>query len=83
MILSWRLPTLVCSLAGIFAAGAEAKPRPDAAPEIVRTAAGITEVGTLGQVPYRIDVPAAWNHALVVYFHGYSESSYTYRPVGR
>ena len=48
-------------------------------PEITRTAAGTTEIGTLATVPYRIDVPAAWNHSLVVYFHGYAEGPFTYR----
>ena len=55
---------------------------PDRTPDIVRTAAGTTEVGTLAGVPYRIDIPTAWNHALVVYYHGYSEGPYTYRATG-
>ena len=48
-------------------------------PEILHTAAGTTEIGALATVPYRIDVPAAWNHSLVVYFHGYAEGPFTYR----
>ncbi len=48
-------------------------------PEVTHTAAGTTEIGTLRAVPYRIDVPAAWNHSLVVYFHGYAEGPFTYR----
>lgn len=32
-----------------------------------------TEIGTLQGASYRIDVPATWNHKLVVYFHGYSD----------
>jgi hypothetical protein len=51
----------------------------DPAPEILRTSAGLTEIGTLSSVPYRIDIPAAWNHKLIVYFHGYAEAPYTYR----
>ncbi|MDP9038649.1 MAG: alpha/beta hydrolase [Acidobacteriota bacterium] len=62
------------------------KPRvktdPDAAPELVRTAKGTVEVGTLGGVPYRIDVPAEWNHSLVVFFHGYSETPTVFRTTG-
>jgi hypothetical protein len=42
----------------------------------------MTEVGTLQAVPYRIDIPANWNHALIVYFHGYSEGLFTYRATG-
>lgn len=30
------------------------------------------ETGTLNGAPYRIDIPAAWNHKLIVYYHGYS-----------
>ena len=80
-----RLATIVLaalSLAGTVSAAAAAKPRPDAAPEIVRTPAGLTEVGTLAQVPYRIDIPTGWNHALVVFYHGYSEGPYVYRARG-
>jgi hypothetical protein len=56
-----------------------AAPAQDPPPEILHTAAGLTEIGTLSAVPYRIDIPAAWNHKLIVYFHGYSETPYTYR----
>jgi hypothetical protein len=55
---------------------------PDGPPVIVRTPAGMTEVGTIAAVPYRIDIPAAWNHGLVVYFHGYAEGPFTYRATG-
>lgn len=54
----------------------------DAPPEVVHTAAGTTEVGTLDDVPYRIDIPTNWNHGLVMYYHGYSETPYTYRLTG-
>jgi len=30
------------------------------------------ETGTLAGAAYRIDIPAKWNHGLVVYFHGYA-----------
>lgn len=35
-------------------------------------AAATVEVGTLDGASYRIDVPAKWNHELIVYYHGYS-----------
>ncbi len=73
---------LVPCLAAPLPASAAAAPRPDTPPEIVRTPTGLTEVGTLDQVPYRIDIPTAWNHSLVVYYHGYSEGPYTYRARG-
>jgi pimeloyl-ACP methyl ester carboxylesterase len=58
---------------------AATKPKADPSPEVVSSARGVTEVGTLGGVAYRIDVPAAWNHSLVVYFHGYGERPVTFR----
>lgn len=65
-----------------FAANAQAlgpgQHRGDPDPEILRTPAGLTEVGTLNQVPYRIDIPARWNHSLVVFFHGYTEGPFSY-----
>lgn len=33
---------------------------------------GFTEVGILDGAAYRIDVPTHWNHALVVFYHGYA-----------
>ena len=65
-------------------AAAQRKVSPELTPEpvIVTSSAGRTEVGTLDGVPYRIDIPANWNHALVVYFHGYSEGPYIYRADG-
>src|SRR5512144_2071127 len=30
------------------------------------------ETGTIAGAAYRIDIPASWNHGLVVYFHGYA-----------
>ncbi len=63
-------------------AATKAKTVPDPAPEIVTTAKGTTEVGTLAGVAYRIDVPASWNHSLVMFFHGYSEGPTVYRVTG-
>jgi pimeloyl-ACP methyl ester carboxylesterase len=38
-----------------------------------KAAAGaVVETGELGGAAYRIDVPKAWNHKLVVYYHGYA-----------
>jgi pimeloyl-ACP methyl ester carboxylesterase len=54
----------------------------DPAPEVVTSARGTTEVGTLGGVAYRIDVPAAWNHSLVMFFHGYAERPTTFKAAG-
>ena len=82
MTLARPLLPLLLLFAAFVPMHASGKPRPDSTPEIVRTAAGLTEVGTLGQVPYRIDVPTAWNHALVVYYHGYSEGPFVYRAHG-
>lgn len=59
-----------------------AKTSSDLPPEVVHTEKGSVEVGTLGGVPYRIDVPADWNHALVVFFHGYTETPTIFRTTG-
>jgi pimeloyl-ACP methyl ester carboxylesterase len=42
-------------------------------PEVLHTPTGATEVGFLDGAAYRIDIPADWNHSLVVYYHGYAE----------
>ena len=73
-----RLPLCLLLLAALLTpaaahGGAGDKNRPDQPPEIVRSTAGTIEIGTLSGTPYRIDIPASWNHGLVVYFHGYAE----------
>lgn len=61
---------------------AQATPTPSAEPEVLKTAAGITEVGVLTNAEYRIDIPSNWNHDLVVFYHGYSERPFRYRLDG-
>ena len=39
-----------------------------------------TEIGTLDGAAYRIDIPARWNHGLVVFYHGYSVTPVTFEP---
>lgn len=58
------------SLTTAHALAAAAKPAPS------RTA---TEVGKLVGVAYRIDIPAKWNHRLIVFYHGYSIDPVSYR----
>ena len=82
---SLPIRTLLCCLTLLMVQAGAAQRHNDSEPEVVHTPAGTTEVGTLHAVAYRIDIPANWNHALVVYFHGYSEGPYTYRisaPLG-
>lgn len=64
---------------GTGQARAQASPTPNSEPEVLTGPAGTTEVGVLGRAEYRIDVPAAWNHSLVVFYHGYSESPFRFR----
>lgn len=71
-----------CAGYAVSRALAQASPTPTGEPEVLRTAAGITEVGVLGRAEYRIDVPAAWNRGLVVFYHGYSESPFRFRLDG-
>jgi pimeloyl-ACP methyl ester carboxylesterase len=40
--------------------------------EVLESPAGTTEVGLLDGAAYRIDIPQHWNHALVVFYHGYA-----------
>ena len=60
-------------------AAADKGPHPDAPPEVLRNANRTVEIGTIEGTPYRIDVPANWNHALIVFFHGYSETPVIFR----
>jgi pimeloyl-ACP methyl ester carboxylesterase len=62
---------LLTSVRGIRAATAPATPTPTHH-EILQSPAGMTEVGLLDGAAYRIDIPAHWNHSLVVYYHGYA-----------
>jgi pimeloyl-ACP methyl ester carboxylesterase len=77
---------ILCGCAALSPARSVAQrkstPTPDPEPVLVTSSAGTTEVGTLSGTQYRIDIPAAWNHSLVVYFHGYSEGVYSYRADG-
>jgi hypothetical protein len=59
---------LPCAVAG----GASTAVQKPVAPEVLQSPAGTTEVGLLDGAPYRIDVPANWNHSLVVFYHGYA-----------
>ncbi len=68
--------------AGVRVAMGQASPTPSGEPEVLRSPAGITEVGVLGRAEYRIDVPANWNRGLVVFYHGYSESTFRFRLDG-
>ncbi len=40
--------------------------------QVLQSPVGITEVGLLSGAAYRIDIPMHWNHALVVFYHGYA-----------
>ena len=40
--------------------------------QLLHSPAGLTEIGILNGVAYRIDIPANWNHAAVVFYHGYA-----------
>jgi hypothetical protein len=82
-----RRRLLCCVAAAVFAAThlrahAQASPTPNGEPEVLK-ANGITiEVGVIGKAEYRIDIPANWNHSLVVFYHGYSESPFRFRLDG-
>lgn len=59
---------------------AQATPPPEnPSPTTHKTDSTTVEVGEIGGVPYRIDIPDKWNHRLVVYYHGYSHSPLHYK----
>ena len=60
------LGTAAALLMAGMATSACAQPAPPAA---IREP--VSETGTAGGAPYRIDVPAPWNGGLVVFYHGY------------
>jgi hypothetical protein len=53
---------------------------PTGTPSILKTAADTVETGILDDAAYRIDMPTNWNHNLVVFYHGYAETQFTYHP---
>ena len=63
-------------LIALCAICASAHAAPSALAPAQRTA---TEIGTRGGAAYRIDIPANWNHGLVVFFHGYAVEPITFR----
>jgi hypothetical protein len=74
-----RLPIAAAASAFAMLMGAATlRAQKSVAPAVLRTPTGVTEVGTLDGAPYRIDVPASWNHSLVVFYHGYALRPYTY-----
>jgi len=70
------------AIALVPALGGATTAKADPAPEVVNSTKGTTEVGTLGGVAYRIDVPVAWNHSLVMFFHGYTEHVPAFKASG-
>lgn len=68
-----RAAAIACALA--FASMAC---RADAAP--ATQAEAVHAIGTLQGASYRIDMPAKWNHKLVVFYHGTSENPVVFSP---
>ena len=59
------LIALLCVASGCSAQESGSVPHATKQPAAVET-------GTLDGAAYRIDIPANWNHGLVIYFHGYA-----------
>ena len=57
--------------------------KPASPPEVLHIPAGTTEVGLLDGATYRIDVPADWNHRLVIYYHGYAQGATSFQIASR
>ena len=47
-----------------------------------RAPGGVQQTGTLDGAAYRIDIPAHWNHKLVVFFHGLADAPVQF-PAGQ
>ncbi len=65
-------PSVAAPRLGSPAVAAKAKNEPAAPP--LPAVAVKTEEGTLRAASFRIDVPESWNHALVLFFHGYQQT---------
>jgi pimeloyl-ACP methyl ester carboxylesterase len=61
----------------IFAAASASRDAAAASPPSTE-AAPIVDVGTLQGASYRIDIPANWNHELIVFYHGYALEPLTF-----
>ena len=92
MLMAARRPTLAAiALPAILLLGSAlpldaAAPPPIPTPshrEVLQSPAGITEVGLLDGAAYRIDIPAHWNHSLVVFYHGYALQPVTFHIAAR
>ena len=52
---------------------------PDADERAATHASTTTQTGALDGAAYRFDIPANWNHQLIVYYHGYSVDPIVFR----
>jgi pimeloyl-ACP methyl ester carboxylesterase len=50
----------------------------DPAASTAAAVAATTDIGTQAGAAYRIDIPANWNHDLIVYYHGYTITPVTF-----
>jgi hypothetical protein len=66
----------------VEAAGTVSVPAPSHR-QVLQSPAGVTEVGLLDGAAYRIDIPAHWNHSLVVFYHGYALQPVTFHIAAR
>lgn len=73
------ITSLWLAASGFAQRNPETEDAPSTPPKILKNAAGTVETGSMGNADYRIDVPANWNHSLVVFYHGYSERPFHYR----
>lgn len=59
------------SLIALLCVACDCSAQASGSPHASANAASV-ETGTLAGAAYRIDIPANWNHGLVVWFHGYA-----------
>jgi hypothetical protein len=79
-----RLPLAWATLVwfALAAHAASSGPAP-AHKQVLQSPAGLTEVGLLDGAAYRIDIPAHWNHSLVVFYHGYAMQPVSFHIAAR
>jgi len=63
---------LIVSLLAIFCVVSGCSAQGSSTPAAAAQKPAAVETGTLEGAAFRIDVPAKWNNALVVYYHGYA-----------
>jgi pimeloyl-ACP methyl ester carboxylesterase len=80
---STKLPFAVAILLSTLTVQAASPIQKPTHSQVLQSPSGLTEVGLLDGAAYRIDVPADWNHSLVVFYHGYARQPVSFHIAAR